>query len=112
MKPYPQPLSPGEETLALHLRAHKVPFERQVRLIPGRKWAYDFVIPSVKLAIEVHGAIWRGGAHSRGAGLERDYAKMNAVVKLGYLPLQYSTEMVTDGVAIEEILELISASRT
>lgn len=37
----PKPDSPGECTLALHLRAHGIDFEREVCLIPGRKWRVD-----------------------------------------------------------------------
>lgn len=92
----------GEEALAAHLNALKIPFEREVCLIPGRKWRYDFVIYNV-LIVEVHGAIWKQGAHARGGGLERDYAKINAAAFAGYIPLQYSTQMVIDGTAIAEI---------
>ena len=105
----PKALSEGEETLALHLRARKIHFEREVALIPGRRWRFDFVIPQAKLAIEVHGAIWRNGAHARGAGLERDYQKMNAAVLAGYRPLQFSTQMVTEGDAIYDIMQALGA---
>lgn len=35
-------LSPGEEALALHLRASRIAFEREVRVVPGRRWRFDF----------------------------------------------------------------------
>jgi len=102
----PKELSEGEETLALHLRANKIEFEREAALIPGRKWRVDFLIkPS--LVIEVHGAIWKKGAHSTGTGLERDYRKINAHVLAGYSVLQYSTAMVIRGEAIRDIMRVI-----
>jgi hypothetical protein len=42
-------LSVGEETLALHLRAHGIPFEREVCLVSGRKWRWDFVVEDLSI---------------------------------------------------------------
>lgn len=101
----PKELSEGEETLDLHLRANKIDFEREVALIPGRKWRVDFLIGKL-LVIEVHGAIWKKGAHSSGAGLERDYEKMNALILAGYSVLQYSTAQVIKCDAIRDIMQV------
>ena len=103
----PQAGSVGEATLALHLQAHKIEFDREVCLIQGRKWRYDFLIKESAVVIEVNGAIWTQGRHSRGGGLESDYLKINAIVKAGYRPLQYSTRQVVDGTAIKDILEVL-----
>jgi very-short-patch-repair endonuclease len=100
----PKELSEGEETLALHLRANNIDFEREVALIPGRKWRVDFLIG--KLVVEVHGAIWKKGAHSSGTGLERDYRKMNALILAGYAVLQYSTAQVIKCDAIRDIMQV------
>ena len=96
-----QVLSEGEETLALHLRAHRLPFEREVHLISGRKWRWDFVVGD--LAIEVQGQTWTKGAHSSGSGILRDCQKLNAVVMAGYRPLVFTTQMVNSGYAIDTI---------
>lgn len=106
----PQALSSGEETLAWHLRLKGIHFEREVQLIEGRKWRYDFVLPAWKIVIEVHGAIWQQGQHARGAGLERDYAKLNAAALEGYRTLQFSTGMCESGEAIETVLVAIGAT--
>lgn len=103
----PKRLSPGEECLALHLRTHGIAFDREVCLIAGRKWRCDFVVGD--LAIEIHGGTWSRGAHSRGSGQNRDFAKQNAAVLAGYRPLAYSTEMVLSGTAINDILALLKA---
>lgn len=97
--------SPGEAALALHLRVEGIPFEREVRLVPDRRWRWDFVVQD--LAIEVQGGIWTRGGHSRGAGQERDFEKSNAAVKAGYRPLHYSTGMIESGMAIADILAAI-----
>jgi hypothetical protein len=79
---------------------------------PARKWKFDFAFGVVgarseelgdrmpgfdsdantkllaarfsPLAIEVQGAIWTGGRHSRGSGLVKEYEKMNAAAVLGW----------------------------
>ena len=101
----PKPPSEGEETLDLHLRANKIEFDREVALIPGKKWRVDFLIG--KLVVEVLGAIWKKGAHSTGTGLERDYRKINALVLAGYSVLQFSTAMVKSSEAIGTIMQVI-----
>ena len=103
----PQALSEGECTLELHLRAHGLPYAREVALVAGRKWRWDFVVGD--LAIEIHGGTWIRGGHSRGTGQRRDCAKQNAAVKAGYRPLAYTTEMVMGGEAIADILELLKS---
>ncbi len=101
-------LSEGEETLALHLRAHGIAFEREVRLVPGRGWRWDFLVGD--LAIEIQGGTWHRGAHSHGEGILRDCRKHNAAVRAGYRPLLFTTQMVISGEAIDTIRDLLSCS--
>jgi hypothetical protein len=67
---------------------------------PIRGWKFDFAWPAGHrcadasvaaatpylggLALEVQGAIWTGGRHSRGSGLVKEYEKMNAAAELGW----------------------------
>lgn len=88
--------------LELHLKAHKIPFDRECCLIEGRKWRWDFLCAGT-LAVEVQGQIWAKGGHTTGAGLTRDYQKANAVTVAGYRPLFFSTQMVESGEAIATI---------
>ena len=104
----PQALSEGECTLELHLRAHELPYAREVALVAGRKWRWDFVVGD--LAIEIQGGTWIRGGHSRGTGQRRDCAKQNAAVKAGYRALAYTTEMVLSGEAIADVLTLLRAT--
>lgn len=92
------------------LRAHGLPYAREVAIIAGRRWRWDFLVGN-DLAIEIQGGTWIRGAHSRGTGQRRDCAKQNAAVKAGYRPLAYTTEMVLSGEAIADVLTLLRATR-
>jgi very-short-patch-repair endonuclease len=104
MTKIPKALSTGEETLALQLRALDIAYQREVVLFPEKKkWRYDFLLPEMRVVIEVHGGIWHKGGHNTGTGLTRDYSKMNYAATAGYRTLQYSTEQVIRGDAILDV---------
>lgn len=106
----PQPLSPGEETFALHCRAYNLSPVREHQFCE-RKYRFDFAWPDKKLAVEVEGGTSFGRSrHSKGEGFERDIAKYNRAARDGWVVLRYSTRMVTDGTAIDEVLEVLGAS--
>ena len=109
MSKIPQRLSEGEETFAFHCRAHNLEPEREVMLIPGRKWRVDFYFGGpYRLAIEVEGGTSFGKSrHSRGEGFEHDARKYNALARAGIMLLRYSTRMVIKGEAINEVLEVL-----
>ncbi|MGL4930900.1 MAG: hypothetical protein ACRC4H_12435, partial [Plesiomonas sp.] len=44
---------------------------------PTRKWRLDFAWPEYRLALEIHGGVYSGGRHTRGAGFTEDREKMN-----------------------------------
>ena len=94
--------SEGEETLALHLRAEKIPFIREYRFCPPRKWRFDFLIGD-SLAVEVDGGIFVQGHHSTGSGIEKDMEKQNTATLVGYSLMRFSTGLVKSGDAINFI---------
>ena len=104
MAKIPQALSVGEETMALHLRANNLSFEREAVLIPARKWRVDFLLRPFRIAIEVEGGTWQTGRHQRHCGFADDCIKYNALTLAGYSVLRYTTEMVERGDAIRDIL--------
>jgi very-short-patch-repair endonuclease len=104
----PKKLSPGEEAFALHCRAEGLAPKREVMFDQARRWKFDFYFPEEKLAVEVEGGIWTGGAHTRGKHFESDAEKYNAAVLLGIRVLRYSTEMVLRGDAIRDVLEILA----
>lgn len=102
-------LSPGEETLALHLKAEGIRFEREYQFHPGRKWRFDFLIGN-KTGIEVEGGIY-GGRHTRPEGFTADTEKYNQAALDGYTVLRYTTAQVKSGAAIKQITALIKGPR-
>jgi very-short-patch-repair endonuclease len=49
-----------------------------------RKWRFDFACLSRKVAVEVDGGVWSGGAHGRGWGIARDMEKGNEATARGW----------------------------
>ena len=111
VKKIPQPLSRGEETLALHLKAHKIEFRREFKFHPTRNWQLDFAIKHVKLAVEVEGAVEKIGRHQRPEGFVEDMYKYNSLILEGWKLLRFSTKMVLNGEAIEMILKVLGVSK-
>jgi very-short-patch-repair endonuclease len=123
-------VSEAEESLALHLRAHGVEFEREYRFAADacggagkglrarlaaaglRDWRADFAMVDDMLLVEVEGGGWSGGRHTRGAGFEGDLAKYDAAMRLGYTVYRCSPAMVKTGRAIETIMQLVKLSRS
>jgi very-short-patch-repair endonuclease len=104
----PKKLSNGEETFALHCRVEKVTPEREYKFHPRRRWKFDFAFPESRVAVEIEGGIWNSGRHTRGSGFEGDCVKYNTAVKMGWVVLRYSPEMVMRGNAIDDVLEVLA----
>lgn len=97
----PKARSPGEESLALHLRAAGIAFEREVSVVPGRGWRWDFKIGD--LLVEIQGGTENGGRHVRPAGYQEDCDKQNEAVLLGYRVFKFTTTDVKQGKALAKI---------
>lgn len=109
MNKIPHPPSIGEETFLLHCRAYRLEPQREYQFCE-RKWRFDFCWPESKLAVEVEGGTSFGRSrHSKGVGFDRDCSKYNRAAKEGWLVLRYSTRMVSDGTAIDEVLEVLGS---
>jgi very-short-patch-repair endonuclease len=94
----------GEETFALHLRAHRLDgWEREYRFDQTRRFRFDFAKPESLIAVEIEGGIWTKGRHSHGVGMEIDMRKYNLAASLGWRVLRFSTDMVTSGEAINTV---------
>ena len=87
--------------LAFQLADYKIPFERELLLVPGRKFRWDFVVD--KLAVEIQGGTWISGGHTTGKGYQRDCEKMQLVILEGYTPVFFTTQDVLEGRAIQMI---------
>ena len=75
----------------------------EAKIIPGRRYRFDYAHLQSRIAIELNGQIWKKGGHNSGAGLLRDYEKINLAAANGWRVFQLAPEMVT-----AENLELIA----
>ena len=99
--------SKGEAAFDLHCRAEKLKPEREFKFHETRRWRFDFAFVAEKIAVEIEGGIWNGGAHTRGNHFESDCEKYNTATIMGWRVLRYSTEMVLRGDAINDLLEIL-----
>ena len=90
--------SPLENTFAFQLKAANIPFIREVKPIPGRRFRFDFQVKD--LLIEIQGGIFRKGAHSTGVGITRDCAKQNMAALEGYHTMAFTKEHIEKGLAL------------
>jgi very-short-patch-repair endonuclease len=104
-------MAPADE-LELMLRDRRITgWEREYRFC-DRRWRFDFAWPAGKrLAVEVDGATWINGRHTRGKGYEKDCEKLNEAAILGWKILRFTTDMVRDGRAIDTIQRALDGGR-
>jgi very-short-patch-repair endonuclease len=107
-------MSAPEDQLAWQLDAVKIPYSREFRFWPERKFRADFAVTTCKhgthvgtfclpLLVEVDGGAFSGGRHTSGAGFRKDLEKHNAMTMLGYKCLRFLPEQVSDGSALVTI---------
>lgn len=96
-----------EAKLARELKTLKIEFEQEFEFHPKRKWRADFHLVGKKILVEVEGAIWSGGRHTRGKGYIGDMEKYNAATMMGFQVLRFSTDQVKSGHAIQQIEKMV-----
>ena len=97
-------MSELEEALVLWLQTSPVPEPvREYRFHATRKWRFDFAWPVQKIAVEVEGGSWVGGAHTRGQGFEKDCVKYAEAAIAGWRVIRVTGNMIEDGRAISYI---------
>jgi very-short-patch-repair endonuclease len=77
------------------------------RFHPVRMWRFDFCWPQIRLAVELNGGGFVGGRHNRGGGASKDYDKLNAAQRLGWVVLQFGTEHMHDPASV--VLDVLHA---
>ena len=75
-------------------------YEREAKLIPGRKYRVDFYFPAAMLCVEVEGGTWTGGSHATGSGIETDCEKSALLAIGGYRLMRVTGNQVKDGRAV------------
>ena len=84
--------------------------DREVQLIPSRRFRFDFVHNPSQVAIEIQGGTYARSpqSHGTGVGLDRDYNKYNLAQYHGYLVFQLSCKMINE-LWVELIYESIDS---
>jgi hypothetical protein len=74
-----------------------------------RRWRLDLAWPSEKLAVEVHGATWVQGRHTRGAGFRNDRQKVDEAITMGWRVLEVTPDMIDSGEAVRLVTACLGA---
>lgn len=88
--------------------APEITIERQVKVIKGRKFAYDFCLPEQRVLIEIQGGTFSGGRHTRGYGYSADCEKLRLATFDGWKILWYDSKSINT----KEIERLVEYVRT
>ena len=64
---------------------------KEHRFDSKRKWRFDFCILDKMIAIEIEGAVWSNGRHTRGSGFVNDMEKYNTATALGWRLIRIQT---------------------
>lgn len=100
-------MSDLEEEFAFQLKTAGIPFEREVKFCPDRKFMADFMIGD-KLIVEINGGTWmRKSGHNTGVGIQRDYEKANRAQLLGYVYLQFTSNEINDLTALDTVRGMV-----
>lgn len=97
-----------EELLALHVRAERLPApEREVVLLPPRKWRVDFLWRAQGLVVEVDGEVHRIKARFHG-----DIEKHASLVLAGWTLLRVDGRTIRAGIAVRWIAQALDSAKT
>jgi hypothetical protein len=100
-----------EEALRLQMLEAKLPpFIAQAKLVPGRRFSWDFCFEApYRLGIEVQGGLWMArGGHTSGQGVSRDCEKHNLATLAGWWTMAITAEHINTGQALEWITQFIN----
>lgn len=74
--------------------------EREYHFHPTRDWRADFAWPASRLLVEIEGAVWTGGRHTRGGGFSEDCEKYAEATLRGWRVLRFTPTQVKGGYAL------------
>ena len=75
----------------------------EFRFHPSRRWRFDYAWPDHHVALEVEGAVWTQGRHTRGSGFLADIEKYNAAAALGWRIIRCTPQTLLTLATIETI---------
>lgn len=98
-----------EAKFRVMLDAYGIGYTQEVKLIPARKFRFDFVLKAYSIVIEIQGGTWAASkmGHNSGSGIRRDCEKSNLAQQEGYVILKFTSDMVISGEAILFLLTFI-----
>jgi very-short-patch-repair endonuclease len=64
---------------------------KEYKFHPLRKWRFDYAILENKIAIEIEGAIFTNGRHTRPTGFIKDMEKYNTAAAMGWKVIRIAT---------------------
>jgi len=106
--------STAELTLEAQLSQAGIPFEREYKFHPERKWRADFIVwrmmvdpPIVPLLVEIEGGIGSTSRHLTYTGFTNDCEKYAHAAILGYRVIRCTPAQVDDGRALEWIRQAL-----
>jgi hypothetical protein len=93
----PQKASKHEQRFELLWKAWDGPWlECEYMFLPDRRFRFDFAFPKKRVAIELEGAVWTGGRHTRGSGFVKDCEKYGLAAANGWLVFRLAPNMIND----------------
>lgn len=95
-----------EEIFEKKIRAYMIP--QPVREFKFKQYRFDFAWPILKVAVEIDGGTYIGGAHVRGKGYERDCKKNNLAQVEGWVVLRADRNMVKTAEFAKLVRKMIS----
>lgn len=98
--------SPGVRAFLFTWRALGGPdcWQLEHRFAPPRRWRFDLADPETRMAVEIDGATWTAGRHTRGKGFAADCEKANVATARGWRLFRLTTEQASDPLMVELIL--------
>jgi hypothetical protein len=91
------------EAIKYYLKSENIDFVAEHKGIPGRKFRFDFAIPSMMIAIEYEGGTYSGGAHTRGKHYASDCEKYSLAAIYGWCVIRLTVDLWASGRGIELI---------
>ena len=79
----------------------------EVKFYPERRWRFDYAWPERRVAVEIEGAVWVQGRHTRGSGFVGDMEKYNAAGKLGWRVFRFQPHELKKGIAQSFMMEIL-----
>jgi hypothetical protein len=96
--------------LTMQLKALGLPAaEREYRVVPDRRWRFDFAWPAQRVALEIEGGVWIRGRHTRPSGYLKDVEKYNRAALEGWRVLRATPQDVRSGAAVQLLEKALDA---